>query len=262
MKFFRIIIASFFFCTPVFAQQDGMSAEDDTEQEYRNGIIAVSNYAPDIPLADSLRLPEMDYSGRVMRYPSWSNPFWGGCWGWDLHEGLNVSVGASATVASGGGRTTSGFGQNIAVMYADAVSSKFSYAVGGYLNNYTFGPGAYREGGISAMLDYKVNDRLEVYAYAQLHLTHKDNGMPYYGMYGPYGMYSPYGMYGQMGMDMMNGGDRIGGGARYQIGKHSWIQLQVEYARVPVSPYNPYNSWGRPGAYPMYPGWYGPGWWY
>lgn len=260
MKLLSVIFTGLFLCTSAYAQHDGMDAQDEAEQEYRNGIIAVSNFAPEIPLADSLRLPEVDYSGRVMRYPSWSNPFWGGCWGWDLHEGLNVSVGASATVASGGGRTTSGFGQNIAVMYADAVNSRFSYAVGGYLNNYTFGPGAYREGGISAMADYKVNDRLEVYAYAQLHLTHKDNGMPFYGMYGPYGMY------GQMGMDMMNSGDRIGAGARYQIGKHSWIQLQVEYARVPT---NGYGMWGRPvagypGMYPYYgyPMGYPPGYWY
>lgn len=246
MKLFISIIAGLFLATGAFAQE----AE---EQEYRNGIIPVSNYNPDVPnAADSLHLPMVDNSGRVMTYPHWHNPFWGGgFWGWDLHEGLNVNIGASVSASFGNGHTTTGIGQNIAVMYADAVNSKFSYAVGGYMNNYSFGNSSFREGGISAMLNYRFNDKLEGYAYVQKNITSNYSRM---GFVHPMAM--PY-------YDMANIGDRIGGGLRYQINDHSSIQFNFEYSRIPAdAARGMMRNWCYPGAAFYHPYGFGYPYWY
>ena len=85
---------------------------------------------------DSLHLPELDDRGRIMNY-SYYPYYFGGTWSnWRLHEGLNLSLGASIFSQFGkhayGGV---GFAQNLSVQYATALTSRLSIAVGGYLDN-------------------------------------------------------------------------------------------------------------------------------
>ncbi|MGN1228521.1 MAG: hypothetical protein ACI4T5_02550, partial [Prevotella sp.] len=68
---------------------------------------------------DSLHLPELDDRGRVMNY-NYYPYYFGGTWSnWRLHEGLNLSLGASIFSQFGkhayGGV---GFAQNLSVQYA------------------------------------------------------------------------------------------------------------------------------------------------
>ena len=99
---------------------DNSLPEDDNEAVYLGA------------LNDSLHLPTLDMLGHrhyIGLYPMMG---WG-LWDWNLHEGLNVSLGTS--VFSQFGRHAYhgvGFTQNVAAMYAVPLTSKLSLAVGGY----------------------------------------------------------------------------------------------------------------------------------
>ena len=66
--------------------------------------------------------------------------FGGGFGSWNLHEGLNVSLGLSvfSTFGSGGTWSGAGFGQNVAMLYAKPLTDRLSIAAGGYLSNATW----------------------------------------------------------------------------------------------------------------------------
>ena len=163
---------------------------------------------------DSLHLPELDNRGRVMNY-NYYPYYFGGAWSnWRLHEGLNLSLGASIFSQFGkhayGGV---GFSQNLSVQYATALTSRLSIAVGGYLDNMYWANTTFRDAGITAVLGYKFNDQWEGYVYGQKSIV-TNAPIPYYLQ------------------DLNEMGDRIGAALRYNITPNISVQMSVESRRA------------------------------
>ena len=162
---------------------------------------------------DSLHLPELDNRGRVMNYGYYPYYF-GGAWSnWRLHEGLNLSLGASIFSQFGkhayGGV---GFSQNLSVQYATALTSRLSIAVGGYLDNMYWANTTFRDAGLTAVLGYKFNEQWEGYVYGQKSIV-TNAPIPYYLQ------------------DLNEMGDRIGAALRYNITPNISVQMSVESRR-------------------------------
>ena len=162
---------------------------------------------------DSLHLPELDDRGRVMNY-NYYPYYFGGMWSnWRLHEGLNLSLGASIFSQFGkhayGGV---GFSQNLSVQYATALTSRLSIAVGGYLDNMYWANTTFRDAGLTAVLGYKFNEQWEGYVYGQKSIV-TNAPIPYYLQ------------------DLNEMGDRIGAALRYNITPNISVQMSVESRR-------------------------------
>ena len=162
---------------------------------------------------DSLHLPELDNRGRVMNY-NYYPYYFGGMWSnWRLHEGLNLSLGASIFSQFGkhayGGV---GFSQNLSVQYATALTSRLSIAVGGYLENMYWANTTFRDAGMTAVLGYKFSDQWEGYVYGQKSIV-TNAPIPYYLQ------------------DLNEMGDRIGAALRYNITPNISVQMSVESRR-------------------------------
>lgn len=152
---------------------------------------------------DSLSLPRLDSFGRPMLGNTWHTWAWGsmGYWQpWQIHKGLNVSLGASVFSTFGSGHTWSGAGftQDVSALYATRLSDRLSLAVGGYFSNMMWAHNTYRDAGLTATLGYSVNDRLTAYLYGQKSLTN-ERPKPFYAY------------------DLGNMGDRIGIAVEYKV---------------------------------------------
>jgi len=163
----------------------------------------------DVP--DSLRLPVVNAYGQAL----FRHPYgWSDLGLWRLHSGLNLNVGASVWGAWGGGLSCLGFSQNISLLYALPLSKRLSMALGGYLSNTFMTRGSYRDAGLSAMLNYRLNEHWEAYVYAQKSLVTSRAPLPVYGM-------------GRVG-------DRIGAALKYNFNPAFSVQLNVEYGEAPA----------------------------
>lgn len=172
----------------------------------------------------TLNLPALDHNGQVRPISRYPYSWWGGYDNWDLHPGLNVSLGASvATTFGKGGLSGAGFAQNISMMYAVPLSDKLSLAVGGYFNNMDWGRYSYRQAGINAVLGYRFNEHWEGYAYLQKSIVSSNKPLPY-PLY-----------------DMGHMGDRIGAAVRYNFNPNFSIQINVEGSRQPA--YRGFHTW-------------------
>lgn len=169
---------------------------------------------------DSLALPRLNYLGQVQpplyrwygMYPMYCGMGWSN---WELHKGLNVSMGASVFAQFGKhARHGAGFNQNIAAMYAMPLSKNLSLAVGGYFNNTYWGHDTYRDAGLSAVLGYRFNEHWEAYIYGQKSIASSN--------------YIPYSLY-----DMNALGDRIGAAVKYNVNKNFSITLSVDKQFAP-----------------------------
>ena len=159
---------------------------------------------------DSLHLPELDDRGRVMIY-NYYPYYFGDTWSnWRLHEGLNLSLGASIFSQFGkhayGGV---GFAQNLSVQYATALTSRLSIAVGGYLDNMYWANTTFRDAGMTAVLGYKFNEQWEGYVYGQKSIVTNVPIPPYL-------------------QELNEMGDRIGAALRYNITPNISVQMSVE----------------------------------
>lgn len=168
----------------------------------------------------SLHLPTLTEYGQMPNlhfpYLGWHN------WPtWRLHEGVNASLGLSVFSTFGSGHTWSGagFSENASMMYAMPLGKKLSAAIGGYIKNTSWAHDSFRSAGLSAILNYQANDRLNVYAYGQKSLLNsKHIPLPHYYM--------------------DDVADRIGLGAEYKITPAFSIGLSVDYSR-----YKEPNPW-------------------
>lgn len=167
-------------------------------------------------LADSMavNLPTLNEYGQL---PHLHFPFSIGYYSWptwDLHKGINVSLGASVFSTFGSGNTWSGAGftENASLMYAQPLGKGFSIAVGGYIKNTSWAHDSFRSAGLSALVNYQVNDRLNVYAYGQKSLLNsKCIPLPLW--------------------DMADIADRIGIGAEYKFSPSFSVGISVDYSR-------------------------------
>ena len=186
-----------------------------------------------------------DADDAIARFPS----YFGGWYGWGLHRGLNVQLGASVFAQFGkGARSGAGFQQNIALMYAMPITDKLSVAVGGYLNNINYGGDNWRDAGLSAVVGYRFNEHWEAYVYGQKSLSNHLPGRLRYSLYDGYygGLGSPamgafggfshnfFGMPAYSAYDLNGIGDRIGATVRYNFNNNMSIEVSVENRWVPT----------------------------
>ena len=186
------------------------------ETDTYNAIQSTRTYSPeeyatsDFPIwqhSDSLHLPTLDNLGQV-----WSTrlPFFRPGWStWNLHQGLNVNLGAYVIAGWGKHSSGTGFGQNISAMYATPLTSKLSLAVGGYFSNLYWDHSPFRSAGVSAVLGYRFDDHWEAFIYGQKTLTEN--------------RFMPHPLY-YMG-DL---GDRIGAAVRYNFNPSFSVEVSLE----------------------------------
>lgn len=201
-----------------FAQESAMEVminDDVLQQEYKTQEYEspAQSITPMLSDSTSLNLPTLTEYGQLptLHYPFLSFYNWPT---WDLHKGFNVSLGASVFSTFGSGNTWSGagFSENASLMYAMPLGKGFSLAVGGYIKNTSWAHTSFRSAGLSALINYQVNDRLNVYAYGQKSLlNNKQIPLPLWYM-----------------TDIA---DRIGVGAEYKISPSVTIGVSVDYNR-------------------------------
>ena len=183
---------------------------------------------------DSLHLPLLNDYGQVRplcMYPC----LWTGYDRWDLHRGLNVSMGASV-FSSFGRHGSTGFAQNVALMYAMPLTDKLSFSLGGYYSHFSYGRESFHDAGLNAVLGYQFDEHWEAYIYAQKSLTNNHQApLPLYSS-----MYSLGGLH--------NGwGDRIGAAVRYNFNPSFSIEVSLEKQWLP----NPDNLYYGRYNYPV-----------
>ena len=134
---------------------------------------------------------------------------WNGWYAGELHQGLNISLGASVFGLFGrhahGG---AGFSQNISALYALSLTPRLSLAIGGYYHHLYWHREGYRDSGLSAFLRYQLDDHWEFYLYGQKSLSHNQLPLPLY--------------------ETISLGDRIGAAVRYHVNPAFSIQVSVE----------------------------------
>ena len=174
-------------------------------------LTALTSRAQETLLPDTtLHLPTLNNLGQMHYINRWPmNYSLMGYHDWDLHRGLNVSLGAS--VFAGFGKyapSGAGFAQNVSGMYALPFNDKLSLAFGGYFLNADWGGRNLRDAGLNAVLGYKFNDHWEAYLFGQKSLMRPKVPWPYY--------------------DPMEFGDRLGAALKYNFNPSFSIQLSVE----------------------------------
>ena len=177
-------------------------------------LMALTSRAQETLLPDStLHLPSLNNLGQMHYINRWPMSYsLAGYQNWDLHQGLNMSLGAS--VFSGFGKyapSGAGFAQNVSGMYALPFNDKLSLAFGGYFLNADWGGRNLRDAGLNAVLGYKFNDHWEAYLYGQKSLMRPKVPWPYF--------------------DPMEFGDRLGAALKYNFNPSFSIQLSVEGRR-------------------------------
>ena len=177
-----------------------------------------------------LNLPEVSTYGRVMPMNgSWHSvlPYCGmaGNYGlWDVHQGLNTSIGMSVFSTFGSGHTWSGagFSENVAMVYAMPLTARLSFSIGGYFQNTTWAHDTYRNAGLTASLGYRFDNHWSAYIYGEKSILQSKPLQPCL-------------------MDMDDLGDRIGAAVRYDFSPSFSVQLNVEArsAKTPELPVAP-----------------------
>ncbi len=177
-------------------------------------MMALTARAQEALLPDSaLHLPPLNSLGQMQYINRWPmNDGLAGYHDWDLHRGLNMSLGASVfTSLSKYAPSGAGLAQNVSGMYAVPFSDRLSLAFGGYFLNANWGGLNLRDAGLNAVLGYKFNERWEGYVYGQKSLMRPKTAWPYYYMH-----------------DL---GDRIGAAVKYNFSPSFYIQLSIEEHR-------------------------------
>lgn len=195
-----------------------LSSPENTNTELSAGTL----FNPYLP-TDTLHLPLLTDRGTMPSMHYWPMA-WNGWHTWQLHKGLNASLGASVFSTFGSGKTYSGagFGQNVALMYAMPLTNKLSLAVGGYFNNLIWDHSTYRDAGLTGILGYQFDEHWSAYLYGQKSIMDQRN-MPY------------------TLMDMSDLGDRIGAAVRYNFTPSFSVQISVETGRR-ANDYTPYTK--------------------
>ena len=174
-------------------------------------LMALTSRAQEMLLPDTtLHLPSLNNLGQMHYINRWPMSYsLTGYQNWDLHQGLNMSLGAS--VFAGFGKyapSGAGFAQNVSGMYALPFNDKLSLAFGGYFLNADWGGRNLRDAGLNAVLGYKFNDHWEAYLFGQKSLMRPKVPWPNY--------------------DPMEFGDRLGAALKYNFNPSFSIQLSVE----------------------------------
>ena len=135
------------------------------------GVIDSTAMSPDFlvaPRQDSLTLslPALTSRGTIAHYPYLGSLLLGGYNDWSLHPGLNASLSASAIIGLGH-HSGSGFANSLSLMYADHITPKLSFALGGYYSFLDYSGHQLRDAGLTAMLNYRFDEHWEAAAFVQ-----------------------------------------------------------------------------------------------
>lgn len=215
MRLVRIYLATLMtLCCTAVAAQDDIYKIGVAEPE---GSAAADSLRQPVAYdaeTDMLHLPEMNSYGQVR--PLNMFPVYCGGWHtWDLHSGLNMSIGASVFAQFGDGSYSgTGFTQNVSAMYAVPLSPKLSLAIGGYFSNVYWARDNYHTAGLTAVLGYQFDEHWETFIYGQKSLASS--------------RVMPYSLY-----DINQAGDRIGAAVRYNFNPNFSIHLSVECNSLP-----------------------------
>lgn len=165
-----------------------------------------------------------------------------------LHQGLNVSLGASAFATFGHDAPhRGGFSQTMNALYLTPLTkdNRLWLGAGGYISHLNWGSDQYADAGLYGILDYRIDPHWEAYIYGQLSLSSNNRGYSPWGCgYGPcygngFGYYNPYAftydpMCGSMGYGMhAPGANVIGGGVTYH-NKNFSLGISVENEWYPA----------------------------
>ena len=204
----------------VLPQQHATKAEAKELHTTANETLTTANEPQTSAIesaAKPMALPALTEQGKMpsLSHPyglgSWYHPMWGSFGSWNLHEGLNVSLGLSvfSTFGSGGTWSGAGFGQNVAMLYAKPLTDRLSIAAGGYLSNATWAHDTFREAGLTAVLGYQFDEHWSGYLYGQKSLR-RNQPMPC------------------LLQDIHDMGDKIGAAIRYSFSPSFSVQLNIE----------------------------------
>lgn len=177
--------------------------------------------SPEREHTDTLSLPRMRSKGGM---PFMTCPLWTAmCFDqWDLHRGLNVNVGLSVFCAFGKGAPKgAGFGQDVSLYYAVPLTSKLSFALGGWVSHASWMSDSYTDAGLSGVLDYRFDEHWEAYVYGRKSIVSKP--MPY-----------------RLAM-MQDLGDRIGAAVKYNFSPSFSVQVSVSAGKM-KSPWSTYDD--------------------
>ena len=152
-------------------------------------------------------LPPLTYRGTIATYPYIGSMFTG-LGNWELHPGLNASLSASAIFGLGN-NSGSGFANSVAVMYAGQIMPKLSFSIGGYSSFLDWGRHQMKDAGLTAMLNYRIDEHWEAAVFAQKSLMQPC--MPLQQMW-------------WLGADF---GDKIGASIKYNINPNVSVQFSV-----------------------------------
>ena len=135
------------------------------------GVIDSTAMSPDFmvaPRQDSLALslPALTSRGTIAHYPYLGSLLLGGYNDWSLHPGVNASLSASAIIGLGR-HSGSGFANSFSLMYADNITPKLSFALGGYYSFLDYSGHQLRDAGLTAMLNYRFDEHWEAAAFVQ-----------------------------------------------------------------------------------------------
>jgi len=175
-------------------------------------VTTLTAHSQETVMSDStLYLPTLNAYGQMPSYINrWSTGYPMGVYDWQLHQGLNMNLGACVFSGLGDGTPSgAGFAQNISSMYAVPLTNQLSLAFGGYFTNARWGSFNLLDAGVNALLGYRFNDRWEGYLYGQKSLVEHKQGWPFYDAY--------------------ELGDRIGAAIRHNFSPSFSVQLNVEY---------------------------------
>ena len=160
----------------------------------------------------ALVLPRLNANGTIAHMPFYLTPL-AGYSDWSLHAGVNASLSASAIMGLGR-RAGSGFANSLSLVYADTLTSRLSYSLGGYYSRLEWQGRSHADAGLTAMLGYRFNERWEAYVFAQKSLLQPQMPPQLYWL-------------GDIG-------DKIGAAVRYNFNPSFSIQLSVWDERRPT----------------------------
>lgn len=228
----RLITAICLFCSLTVSAQEVSALTDDSLLRVAPAIVepipprdTLNLDVEPAPLVDnkSLALPPLTWLGTIAYYPYLGSPLTGFS-GWSLHRGLNASLSASAIIGLGS-HADSGFSNSLSLMYAGTITPRLSFAVGGYFTFLNYGGSLLRDGGITALLNYRFNEHWEASAFVQKSVMQPTVPPHLYWM--------------------SDVGDKIGASLRYHFSPAFSVSLSVWDERRPYGPFPSQVSYFR-----------------
>lgn len=131
---------------------------------------------------------------------------------WQLHEGLNAQFGMNVTAGFGKHSPKGvGFGSNAAFVYAQPFGNRWAFAGGVSMQTLDWGGWKMRNASVFGVAAYKVNERMNVYAFGEKSLVPGNRRFRNYPDFGE---------------------DRWGGAVDFKLGNHVFVQFGVSQGRM------------------------------